>query len=698
MELENTTKILKQAFLLVTLIFGLSTTYAQEEQIIDSLQRQNLIEPDPHVVVDNNNEISYSFGGINIDSSLYYSNLALSQAEVIDYDRGKALSHSYIARGMVDKGEYKSAIEHYNASLAYSVILKDSLNMLLCYRGLSYVNSYASSQLKSLDCAFKALSIAEALQDSTSISIIYNNIGTTYAKLKKYDDAILYYDKTLAIDEQLQHFIDIALTNSNVGMLKINSGRLNQADKNYSRVLEVIPLIDNPYVISTLNLSLASYYTHLEKFDSAAYYINLTNTLLAEYPHGHLKARSIRREAEMHFKQKQYKQSIVLFDKCLSMYNTLEMREEFSEIYQQKAEAYAYLHMYDKAYEFSQLSQNASDSLEIKKTSNFLDEFENEQQKKEKEKLLLEQKIRNQEAEYMRIRLSFKFLIAVSIIVVLVLIMLVIIYSFRRIQQKNKQLKRQHTYIKSQKILLEDSVQKLTQSESNLKALNATKDKFFSIIAHDLRSPFNSICGFSTLLKDNVKTYDTKDIEKFLGIIHSSAYNTLNLLDNLLEWAKSQTGQINFNPIKIALSPIIQEVVELSHSAALSKEISLIDNKYEEIEVYADEGMLKTILRNLITNAIKFTPTQGRVSLHTTHLEGQIEITVSDNGVGMDNMKKSQLFQIETNKTTVGTDKEEGSGLGLVLCKELIEKHGGKIWVESEIGKGSSFKFTLPLE
>lgn len=698
MELGKITRNLKQAFLLVNFMIGLSSAYAQEEYIIDSLQQQNLIEPNPQVIVDNNNEISYSFGAIDLDSSLYYSNLALAQSEEIDYDAGKALSHSYIARGMIGKGDYSGAIQHYNASLTYLIELKDSANMLSCYKGLSYVYSYVSSEMKSLECDFKALSIAEDLQDSLSLSIIYNNIGTTYTKMKNYSAAISYYDKSLEIDEKLQRIVDLAITNSNIGMLKMKYDRIHEVDVNYTKLIELIPLIENKFVVPTLYLSLASYYTNLEKFDSAAHYIDLANAALEENPYAHFQARSVRREAELYFKQKMYKKANELFEKCVEMYNSLGMVEEFADIYQKKSEAYAHLQMYDKAYEYSQLSQEARESLEIKNTTNLLNEFESEQHKKENERLILEQKIRDKESENIRIRLRFKFLIAVSIIVLLIITMLVIIFSFRRIQHKNKELKGQHIYIKSQKVLLEDSVQKLTHSESNLKALNATKDKFFSIIAHDLRSPFNSICGFSALLKENVETYDVEKKRKYLGIIHTSAYNTLNLLDNLLEWAKSQTGQINYSPILISLSPVIQEVVALSQSAALSKDISLIDNNTEDLEVYADEGMLKTILRNLITNAIKFTPTHGRVSLFAASLEGEIEITVSDNGVGMNDEKKSQLFQIETNKTSVGTNKEEGSGLGLVLCRELVEKHGGKIWVESQLGKGSSFKFTLPLK
>ena len=237
----------------------------------------------------------------------------------------------------------------------------------------------------------------------------------------------------------------------------------------------------------------------------------------------------------------------------------------------------------------------------------------------------------------------------------------------------------------------------INENEIQLRELNATKDKLFSIIAHDLRSPFNGILGFSELLIENIKDFELVESEKYLGIINSSAKNTLNLLDNLLNWAKSQTGQIAFKPKKIILASIISETLELSQAIAIGKSISLSHKDPCEIKVYADKNMLKIVLRNLISNAIKFTKSGGNIDVLAIKNQNQVEIAISDNGIGMNEETINKLFSIETNKTTIGTENETGSGLGLILCKELIEKQGGKIWVESELGKGSIFKFSLPL-
>jgi len=235
----------------------------------------------------------------------------------------------------------------------------------------------------------------------------------------------------------------------------------------------------------------------------------------------------------------------------------------------------------------------------------------------------------------------------------------------------------------------------LKESEQQLKELNTTKDKLFSIIAHDLRTPFTNIIGLTGLLIDN--SIDFEESEKYIKILNSSAKNTLILLDNLLNWAKSQTGQLIFKPEKIIISNVIQEIIALNKLHADTKSISVSYTSSNDLEVFADVNMLRTVLRNLISNAIKFTNTGGHVNIKSILKNNHVEISISDNGIGMNEEKHKFLFEIISNTTTLGTANENGSGLGLVLCKEFVNKNGGTIWAESEEGKGSCFKFTLPL-
>jgi len=237
---------------------------------------------------------------------------------------------------------------------------------------------------------------------------------------------------------------------------------------------------------------------------------------------------------------------------------------------------------------------------------------------------------------------------------------------------------------------------KLLASEKKLTELNDTKDKLLTIIGHDLKNPFNTILGFSELLRNNLHTFEKDKSENFLDIINSSAKSTLTLLGNLLDWAKTQTGQITFKPEMIRLFYIVEEIFDVTESMAKSKNIDLSYNFSENLYVYADKNMLKTILRNLISNAIKFTKVGGKVEILANKKSNYTEINVIDTGVGIKPAIKEKLFNSELNPASQGTAKEKGSGLGLILCKEFVYRHQGKIWVESELDKGSKFSFTLP--
>jgi signal transduction histidine kinase len=238
--------------------------------------------------------------------------------------------------------------------------------------------------------------------------------------------------------------------------------------------------------------------------------------------------------------------------------------------------------------------------------------------------------------------------------------------------------------------------EKLAKYHQQLKELNATKDKLFSVIGHDLRTPFCTILGFSELLFENIRKVEIDTSLEYIEHINSTAKHTLVQLDNLLAWAKTQTGHTYFRPQNVNLFNALQEIVDFCNSTALIKNINLKFSLGTNIVVFADENMLKTILQNLISNAIKYSHLGGKVFIQSNSKPGKIKISVSDNGVGMDQETCNKLFRIDTTVTTSGTANERGSGFGLILCKEFVEMNGGKIWVKSKLGKGSKFTFTLP--
>jgi PAS domain S-box-containing protein len=229
-----------------------------------------------------------------------------------------------------------------------------------------------------------------------------------------------------------------------------------------------------------------------------------------------------------------------------------------------------------------------------------------------------------------------------------------------------------------------------------LKQLNATKDKFFSIIAHDLKNPFITILGFSELLLSDYS--DLTDEEKIYYIeeMKKSSESSHALLQNLLQWSRSQTGFIEFHPRPLNLLEIINQNIGLLESTAAKKEIVLNTGVLPEIEILADDDMINTIIRNLISNAIKFTPRQGTIMVNAEQHDKFVNVSIQDNGRGMTEDVVEKLFRIDVSHTTLGTEKETGSGLGLMLCREFVKKNGGDIWVESKVSNGSKFTFSVP--
>lgn len=239
---------------------------------------------------------------------------------------------------------------------------------------------------------------------------------------------------------------------------------------------------------------------------------------------------------------------------------------------------------------------------------------------------------------------------------------------------------------------------KLKEKTEQLKELNSTKDKFFSIIAHDLKSPFNSILGFSNLLATEYNDLNEDQRLDYIKLVNSSSNSAFKLLEHLLEWARLQRGLIGIQKEVLNLRELVNESTEPYLSNAFKKEISVVNNIPENILITADANSIKTVIRNLFNNAIKYTPNGGLVEFSALQIGNITEVSIKDTGIGMGQSTISKLFRIEESQSRPGTNNETGTGLGLIICKELITKNDGNIWVESELGKGTVFKFSIPIK
>lgn len=238
--------------------------------------------------------------------------------------------------------------------------------------------------------------------------------------------------------------------------------------------------------------------------------------------------------------------------------------------------------------------------------------------------------------------------------------------------------------------------EQLKEQKEKLKDLNATKDKFFSILAHDLKNPFSNLYSMSELISGNYNNLNEEEKVMMLKNINKSAEFIYNLLENLLTWSKSQRGRIEYNPTIFNLTNLIQVNINLHKVPAENKGVILQSGLKDDIQAYGDREMINTVLRNLINNAVKFTDNGGSVKVFVHEQDEYIEVQVKDEGVGISPENLQKLFRIDVKFKSKGTKGETGTGLGLILCKEFVEKNGGKIRTESEEGSGSAFFFTIP--
>lgn len=240
------------------------------------------------------------------------------------------------------------------------------------------------------------------------------------------------------------------------------------------------------------------------------------------------------------------------------------------------------------------------------------------------------------------------------------------------------------------------SEEEIKKKNFELNELNISKDKFFSIIAHDLRSPFQGLLGISNYMVEEFETLTKEEFKEMVVSLNEALHSQYKFLDDLLNWSRIQSGRMTIEPIELNVYNEVENVLQLFVSSINNKKIEILVNINRNLNIVADDDMLSLLLRNLLSNAIKFTNVTGTIEITAFKEDEMILIVISDNGVGIAAEDIDKLFRIDIQFTTHGTAKESGNGLGLVLCKEIVEKHGGKIWVESQLNKGTQFFFTLP--
>jgi signal transduction histidine kinase len=639
------------------------------------------------------------YRGINTDSSLHYSDKYLELAQKTKFAKGVAAGYFNKAVVYYQSEDYESSLKNYLSALEIYSEEKDSINISGVYTNLGILHSLGFDKQTAIDYYIKALEISNQINDSAGIANNSNNIGLIYRDLKNYDKAVEYLNRTLEIDllSGIQEYI--AQTYSNIARSYLPAKEFDKTFKNLSEALNRIDFVKDPDVKIEILSCAGEYYLETNKSDSALKYIKEAIAVAKQYDRKRTLAYTYFLIGRYLILKGNYPVAISHIKSAIRLTDSLKVKEYTNEYYEYISNAYVELGDFKNAHVNLKKSYAIKDSIHIDALSESLSNFE-----KEKEFVRIQSEFQfdqqKNQSEFEKEALKLKLVSQFSVLIILFLIIIVIatINNYRNKSKTNKYLKNQNEIIEQQSEELKISINKLEENEKELEALNATKDKFFSIIAHDLRNPFNVLIGYAELLisEPGIKE-DAEKYDKIIKSIYNTSEFSYELLENLLTWARSQSGSLTVNPQNLILSEIINSKAEYFDEMAEPKNMEIKYAIEEGITTYADKDMLITIIRNLINNAIKFTMPNGKIEVSAKRKDDYLVVSVSDNGIGINSENQKKLFKIDSDFKIKGTANETGTGLGLILCNEFIKLNGGEIFVESEEGKGSIFTFTLPI-
>ncbi len=625
------------------------------------------------------------------DSSFIYYEKAVQLAIKSDSKIQLAGAYRKIGSNYSKSNNFIKALESYQLSVSIYENLGLQKEAARLYNIIGITYSDLRSEDKAIQFYLKSLNIYEnTLKDIEGIATVYINIGNLYYSQENYEFALHYFDEALQLSKELDDKYAIAICYTNLGNVLADNNKVQEGLNYYFQSIEIQEILKDNNGIAVNYNNIGDCYISLNQYKEASHYFDKAAEISNLVGDEGLLAVIYLNKADLSYKQNKWKEGIANAHKSLLLSKELGDLEVQILNFLFLSQGYEKLNNTQQSLNYLKEYQKLKDSVENNDKRKNVELFHALNDLENKRNTIDELSNKNELAEikYENEKKISYFLIFIMAIIGLFLIISISLHSSRKrainlLEFKNNQINTMNEEIQKQ--------------SSNLTRLNNAKDRLFSIIAHDLKNPFNSIQGFSELLIENFKDYDDEKKIKFLKIIKASSLKASNLLTNLLLWANNQSGNILYEPKKEDLALLVSEAISLVEIQAINKDISIINNVDSHIFVNVDSNMIETVLRNLISNAIKFTYAKGEVQIYSLLKNGIVEVCVKDTGIGIPFEEQENLFSVEVKNTTLGTSNEQGSGLGLILCKDFVEKNGGQIWVESEPNIGSKFKFTLPI-
>lgn len=623
--------------------------------------------------------LSKGYQYVDFNKSRQFAEEAVSTAEEANPEVLKTIAYQNISNLLSISGDYSSALKYDNLSLKNSLTHADSVNLTIDYSNIA--NDYLD--LGEYDEAYyyftQSYRLAQHTNDSLRIAIALHNIGRVFKELGQYDQALKHLDLAQQLSYRINDYEGIAYYYDEVGDVLLRQGKYDTALKVLMRSLGQIRL-QNLGVLEPRTLTkIANTYLFNNDFKNALAYYDSTYRLhertnnyfgIAEVELG---------RGVVYMKQRKYDEALKFINHSLELAIAHNARVLETRCYNRLSDLWENKGNYARALEYFKLFKQLEDSIFSQEMQAKLlrDQvrFETEAKDSEIAQLSRLQDIKDDQIkkqEFIR-----------NILVVVMALSVILLATVYRSGQRRRQIN----------MLLLKHQEEMEKRSEELERLNQVKDKFFSIISHDLRSPINALSGLLDLLDRGALPQE--EFPKHINELRTRFNHTRTLLNNLLDWTLLQMDKLNVQASKIELRKIVEENVQLLGHAQ-NKKIQLINDVPPGTYAYADANTINLVIRNLMTNAIKFTNDGGIVQVATEEKEDEWVVCVTDNGIGINPDVLKILFDKTAPYTTRGTANEKGTGLGLILCKEFVEKNGGKISVESEAGKGSTFRFTVP--
>jgi signal transduction histidine kinase len=618
----------------------------------------------------------------NVDSAKTYASQALDLSRNYEYNLGKAQSLNILGLAEWRIGAYPNAVEMYLQALDYAILADNKIEISKSNNYLGLVYWKSGDYPKSIDYLFKSLELKEELKDDYEVALTLNNLSNVHNEIGDYEQAILFAERALKISEETNSKYTLGRALGNIGISYLKMDETEKALKYLNRSLKVKEESGEIKGLGYTLIDVGNIYFQTGNESRATEFYNKALKIMTDIDDAHGLSIVLTKIARTEFTKRKFNKAITLLKESSKYAKRENLRENLKENFLLYSKIYEQQGRTSDALKYFKRHSALKDSLINEKTNSQIMELNinYETNQKEKENELLKQKNIIQSLELETQKQYIYFLLAATLLGVILIGGIILRYS----------------YLSKTKKITEEKNRKIEKQRIELEQLNTTKDKFFSILAHDLKNPFQTVLGFSNMLSTDYHELSDEDKQKIVSQILNVSKSSYQLLENLLGWANTQTGRIEYSPQEYNLLNETNDSLEHVKMQAEQK-FQKIDVKINpEYKVFTDHNIFSAVLRNLVTNAVKFSKVKGKVIIDAFEQEKNIIVTVEDNGTGIPKNEFDNLFILKTSKNSKGTAAESGTGLGLVICREFVEIYGGKIWVESELGKGSKFYFTVP--